>query len=92
MEVWRHQRYNCSSAKVYYSDFHVRAMNKYVDRGDGNEELGECKRREGPTGRVVGLWPAEFPRFLFTVLIEALSDRVPLGKKLHKTGRVDTEV
>ena len=93
MEVWRHQRHNYYSAKVYCSDFHVRAMNRYATRGDGNEALGGCKQREGLAGRVVGLWPAEFPRFLFTSLIEVPLVRVPQGEKLRsKTARVDTEV
>lgn len=67
-------------------------MNKYADRGVGNEELGDCKHREGLAGGVVGVSPAEFPRFLFASLIEVPLVRVPQGKKLRKTGRVDTEV
>lgn len=70
----------------------MKAMNKYVNRGVGNEQLTECKQRKALAGRVVGLWPAEFPRFLFTSLIEVPLVRVPQGKKLRKTGRVDTEV
>lgn len=67
-------------------------MNKYADRWVGKEEHGGCEQSEGPAGIVVGLWPAGFPRFLFTSLIEVPSVRVPQGKKLRKTGRVDTEV
>lgn len=67
-------------------------MNKYANRRVGKEELGDCKQRKGLAGRVVGLWPAEFPRFLFTSLIEVPLVRVPQGKKLRKTERVDTEV
>lgn len=68
----------------------MRAMNKYANRGDGNEELGECKQRVGLAERVVGLWPAEFPRFLFTSLIEVSSVvGYHRGKKLR---RLDTEV
>lgn len=67
-------------------------MNKYASRGAGNEEQGGCERRRGLAERVVGLWPAEFPRFLFAFLIEVPLVRVPQGKKLRKTGRVDTEV
>ncbi len=70
----------------------MKAMNKYAKRGVGNEELGECKQRKELAQRVVGLWPAEFPRFRFTSLIEVPLVRVPQGKKLRKTGRVDTEV
>lgn len=92
MEVLRHQRLHYYSAKVYCSDFHVKAMNKYANQGLGNEELGDCKQRKASAERVVGLRPAEFPRFLFTSLIEVPLVRVPQGKKLRKTGRVDTEV
>lgn len=68
-------------------------MSKYRHRGAGKEDLGNCKQRKGLAERVVGLWPAEFPRFLFTSLIEVLDlVRVPQGKILRKTGRVDTEV
>lgn len=92
MEVWRHQRHSYYSAQVCCSDFHVRAMNKYADRGLVNEELGDCKRRKGLAERDVGLWPAQYPRFRFASLIEVALVRVPQGKKLRKTGRVDTEV
>ncbi|KAM3600057.1 uncharacterized protein V6R79_016658 [Siganus canaliculatus] len=92
MEVWRHQLHYYYSAKVYCSDFHVKAMNKYAKRGFGDEELGGYKERKVLAGRVVGLWPAKFPRFRFTSLIEVPLVRVPQGKKLRKTGRVDTEV
>lgn len=67
-------------------------MNKYANRADSNEELGDRKQREGLAERVVGLWPVQFPRFLFTSLIEVPLVRVPQGKKHRKTGRVDTEV
>lgn len=67
-------------------------MNKYAHGGVAKEELGECKQRKGLAGRVVGLSPAEFPRYLFASLIEVPLVRVPQGKKLRKTGRVDTEV
>lgn len=70
----------------------MRAMNKYANRGVGNEELGHREQGDVLAERVVGLWPAEFPRFLFTSLIEVPLVRVPQGKKLRKTGRVDTEV
>lgn len=92
MEVWRPQLHSYYSAKVCWSDFHVRAMSEYKDRGLGYEALGGCKQRNGLAERHVGLWPAEFPRFLFASLIEVPLVRVPQGKKLHKTGRVDTEV
>lgn len=92
MEVWRHQRHYYYTAKVYCSGFHVKAMNKYANRGVRNEEFGGCKQRKVLAERVVGLWPAEFPRFLFTSLIEVPLVRVPQGKKLRKTGRLDTEV
>ncbi|KAK5852055.1 hypothetical protein PBY51_023559 [Eleginops maclovinus] len=90
MEVWRHQRHNYSSAKVYCSGFHVRAMNKYANRGDGNEELGDCKHQGGLPERVVGLWPAELTRFLCTSLIEVPLVRVPQGKKLRKIRKFET--
>lgn len=67
-------------------------MNKYADRGFGNEELGDCKRSKGLAERGVGLRPAQFPRFHFASLIEVPLVRVPQRKKLRKTGRVDTEV
>lgn len=92
MEVWRPQLHNFYSAKVYCSDFPVRAMNKYVNRGVGNEEYGGWKHRKGLTERGVGLRLTELPRFLFAPLIEVPLVRVPQGKKLRKTGRVDTEV
>lgn len=53
MEVWRLQRHNYYSAKVYCSDFHVRAMNKYANRGVGKEKLGGCKQRKRLAERVV---------------------------------------
>lgn len=92
MEVWRHQRLYYYSVKVYCSGFHVKAMNKYAIGGVVEEELGGCKQRKAHAGRVVGLWPAEFPRFVFTSLIEVPLVRVPQGEKLRKTERVDTEV
>lgn len=67
-------------------------MNKYANRGVGNEELGGCEQREGLAEGVVGLWPAEFPRFRFTSVIEVPSVRVPRREKLRRTGRVDAEV
>lgn len=67
-------------------------MSKYRYRVIGNEDRGNCKQRKRLAERVVGLWPVEFPRFLFNSLIEVHLVRVPQGKILRKTGRVDTEV
>lgn len=67
-------------------------MNEYASRLVGNEDLGGHKQRKALGGSVVGLRTSEFPRSLFTSLIEVPLVRVPLEKKLRKTGRVDTEV
>lgn len=67
-------------------------MNEYANRLVGNEDLGGRKQRKALGGIVVGLRTSEFPRSLFTSLIEVRVVRVPQGKKLRKTGRVDTEV
>lgn len=77
MEVWRPQPHNYYSAKVCCSGFHVRAMNKYAERGFGNKEHGDCKQRKGQAEGDVGLWPAEFPRFRFASLIQVPLVRVP---------------
>lgn len=92
MEVWRHQRSHYHSAKVYCSGFHVKAMSEYADGALGNEELGGCGRGQVLAERVVGPRPAKVPRFRFTSLIEVPLVRVPQGKNLRKTGRVDAEV
>lgn len=73
----------------------MRDMNKSADRGDGNEELGGCKQQQrGEVAeRVVGLWPAEFPPFLFFtswIEVSSLVGRVPQGEKVRNT--LDTEV
>ncbi|KAK5900969.1 hypothetical protein CgunFtcFv8_025886 [Champsocephalus gunnari] len=65
-------------------------MNKYANRGDGNEELGDYTQRGGLPERVVGLWPAEFPRFRCTSWIEVSLVRVPQGKKLRKIRKFET--
>lgn len=68
-------------------------MNKNAKQGFGNVELSNCKHFKALAGEVLGLWLAEFLVFLFASLIEVpLVVRVPQGKKLCKTGRVDTEV
>lgn len=72
--------------------FTWKAMNEYANRGVGNEDLGGRKRRKALAGSGVGLRTHEFPRSLFTSLIEVPLVRVPQGKKLRKTGRVDAEV
>lgn len=93
MEVWRHQlRFYYGSAKVYCRGLNVKAMNKYANRGVRNEQFGGCKQTNELKERVVGRWPAELPRFLFTSLFKVPLVRAPQGKKLRKTGTVDTEV
>lgn len=82
----------CIRPKFIAQFFHVTAMNKYVNRGVGNEECGGCKPRKGLPERSVGLRLAELPRLLCASVIEVPVVRVPQGKKLLKTGRVDTEV
>lgn len=66
-------------------------MNEYENRLVGNEVVGGHKQRKALGGSVVRL-RTEFPRSLFTSLTEVPLVRVPQGKKLRKTGRVDTEV
>lgn len=51
MEVWRFQRHNWNSAKVYCSGFHVKVMNKHASielasKGHGGWEFGRKSRRQ----------------------------------------------
>lgn len=62
-------------------------MNKYANRGVGNEELGGCEQRRGPAGGVVGLRPAEFPRFLFASLIEVPFSQGTTGEETPQDGK-----
>lgn len=52
MEVWRPQRNNCFSAKVYCSVFHVKAMNRHANGAGGIEELGDREQWRGLAGTV----------------------------------------
>lgn len=72
--------------------FTWKAMNEHVHRGVGNEDIGGRKRRKALAGRGAGPRTHEFPGSLFTSLIEVPLVRVPPGKRLRKTGRVDAEV
>lgn len=62
-------------------------MSKYANCGVGNEELGGCEQRRGLAGGVVGLRPAEFPRFLFASLIEVPFSPGTTGEETPQDGK-----